>query len=371
MHVIDGLRAGGKERQLVELVKGCAHDGGFRSLVISLREDSFWPELERFEGVDVEYVVRQWRYDPMIALRLVKRIRRHAVDVVVAWESLCALYALIAAKSCRIPMVNYMIQDAPRRLDFKVRWRAATTFPISDLVVANSRAGLRAYGYDGAKSAVLRNGYDVRRSDGRKRDDDELRRRWGLPDGPIIGMVAAFRPDKDQAALIRAAGDLLRRHPSMQVVFVGGGVTLPACRRLAATIAPERIHFLGPVGEGIDSLISSFSVGVLATFTEGISNSLMEYMAAAKPVVASAGGGTGELVIDGETGFLVPPGDPGALAAAISELLENEELRNTMGDAGRRRIEQEFSLDQLVTGFRALCLRVRPDLSGLSATAAP
>jgi glycosyltransferase involved in cell wall biosynthesis len=88
----------------------------------------------------------------------------------------------------------------------------------------------------------------------------------------------------------------------------------------------------------VESYINVMDVCVLATFTEGISNSVMEYMALGKPVVATEGGGTGELVRSGETGFLVKPSDPGMMAGKIEELISDEELRKRMGEMGKDRI---------------------------------
>src|SRR5438876_8916005 len=95
-------------------------------------------------------------------------------------------------------------------------------------------------------------------------------------------------------------------------------------------------------------MVKTFTVGVLSTFTEGISNSVMEYMALKKPVVATDGGGTRELVVEGETGFLVPPGKPEALAAKIEYLLDNPDDARRMGEAGAARLRCEFSIARMI-----------------------
>src|SRR5262249_16906176 len=109
----------------------------------------------------------------------------------------------------------------------------------------------------------------------------------------------------------------------------------------------------------LESLINLFDVGVLATFTEGISNSIMEYMALSKPVVATDGGGTKELVLEGETGFLVPAGDAAALAARLDALLDDARLATRMGLAGRARLLAAFDLSSLVEKHRAVYLGKR------------
>jgi glycosyltransferase involved in cell wall biosynthesis len=102
---------------------------------------------------------------------------------------------------------------------------------------------------------------------------------------------------------------------------------------------------------GIESLISIMDVCVLSTFTEGISNSILEYMAAGKPVVATDGGGTSEIVKEGETGFLVHAAKPAELAEKIEQLLNNEELRAKMGESGKERIKKKFSIDSMIDKY--------------------
>ena len=128
-------------------------------------------------------------------------------------------------------------------------------------------------------------------------------------------------------------------------VAVGDGETLQASKEMAAGVAA--IKFLGQ-RKNVEEIVETFDVGVLSTFTEGISNSIMEYMALRKPVVATEGGGTKELVVDGETGFLVPPKNPDALAAKIEYLLDNPEIARHMGDAGEARLRRKFSTARMV-----------------------
>lgn len=131
-----------------------------------------------------------------------------------------------------------------------------------------------------------------------------------------------------------------------EVVFVavGDGETLEASKKLSADVGA--LKFLGK-RKNVEEIVATFDIGVLSTFTEGISNSVMEYMALRKPVVATDGGGTRELVVDGETGFLVPPGNADSLAAKIEHLLDNPDTARHMGEAGEARLKREFSLTRM------------------------
>jgi len=108
----------------------------------------------------------------------------------------------------------------------------------------------------------------------------------------------------------------------------------------------QRIRFLGQ-RQDVDSLVPQMDIGVLCTFTEGISNSILEFMAAGKPVVVTDGGGSRELVMHGVHGFLVPVSDPSTVAEKIDLLLSDDNRALQMGMAGRQRVEESFSLEAL------------------------
>jgi glycosyltransferase involved in cell wall biosynthesis len=158
-------------------------------------------------------------------------------------------------------------------------------------------------------------------------------------------MVAEFNRFKDYPTFIRAARRICKNRKDVVFAAVGDGETLEVCKKLAAGV--EAMKFLGK-RKNVVQLVKTFDIGVLSTFTEGLSNSIMEYMALRKPVVATEGGGTQELVVDGETGFLVPLENPDALAAKIEYLLDNPDIARRMGEAGEARLRREFSITRMV-----------------------
>jgi glycosyltransferase involved in cell wall biosynthesis len=135
------------------------------------------------------------------------------------------------------------------------------------------------------------------------------------------------------------------RRKEVVFVAVGDGESLEASKKLAGDVGA--IRFLGQQNN-VEEIIATFDIGVLSTFTEGISNSVLEYMALRKPVVATDGGGTREVVVDGETGFLVPQEDPDALAAKIEYLLDNPDCARRMGEAGGVKIRHDFSITRMI-----------------------
>ncbi len=143
----------------------------------------------------------------------------------------------------------------------------------------------------------------------------------------------------------------------MTFVAVGDGINLEKFKNIVSQEFQNRIKFLEKQKD-IESIINIFDIGVLSTYTEGISNSILEYMALGKPAVATEGGGTKELIIDGETGFLVEQKNYIQLADKIEYLLENEKVAVEMGEKGRKRIKKEFGLEKMTNSYVSLYRRL-------------
>jgi glycosyltransferase involved in cell wall biosynthesis len=161
-------------------------------------------------------------------------------------------------------------------------------------------------------------------------------------------------PVKGQTDLLVAFREVLRWHPGARLVLVGDGVRRPLLERMARELGvAERAHFLG-YRRDVPALLSRAALSVSASHAEGLSNAILEAMASRLPVVATAVGGTPELVRDGVNGLLVPPGSPGALARRMSEALADPTRARRMGERGRRVVEREFDLRQMRLGYDAL-----------------
>lgn len=159
---------------------------------------------------------------------------------------------------------------------------------------------------------------------------------------PIIGVVASLLPIKDHATLFRATHILVRRWPGLALVVVGSGPSLDELQTLATQLGiADNVRFAG-LRPQTPSFHHLFDLSVLSSVSEGFPNSLLEAMAAGRPIVATAVGGVRDAVRDGENGLLVPPGDPERLASAIAALIEDPERATAMGRAGAQRARTEF-----------------------------
>jgi glycosyltransferase involved in cell wall biosynthesis len=159
---------------------------------------------------------------------------------------------------------------------------------------------------------------------------------------------------KDQAGLIRAFAMVRRSHPAALLVLAGDGPCRAELERLATdTGLAEHVKFLG-TRDDVPAVMSAFDVFALPSIAEGISNTLLEAMASGLPVVATRIGGNPEIVAERVCGTLVPRQDPEALAAAISEYLEDPETRRRHGAGSRERAVRHFSLERMIEGYRNL-----------------
>lgn len=351
VHFIDKLSAGGKERQCVELVKYLAARGDYTVCIVTMEANLFYTELQSLPRVHVVHMPRYIKHDPTLFWRFLRLCWRLRPAAITAWHPMAAIFSLPAARLLRIKLMSAIIQDAPAVLTPTLKRRSTLIFALSDSIIGNSAAGIQVYQPPAKKTALIYSAYDLARLS-RPPDPHYLRRAFAIHTQYIVGMVATFSQFKDQPTLIAAAAIVLAQRNDVTFVMIGGGPTLPACRALVPPGQAANIRITGEVAVPTEDLVAGFDIGVLITFTEGISNSIMEYMILGKPVVATDGGGTCELVLNGESGLLVPPRDAAAVAAALLRLLDDGSCRHAMGARGRRRIESEFSADHV---FKRYC----------------
>jgi len=175
---------------------------------------------------------------------------------------------------------------------------------------------------------------------------------------PVIGCTARLHRKSDHATLLRAFARLSARWPEARLLLVGHGPEGPRLRALADALGVSpRVHFLGEQPD-VAPYLAQMDLYVQASMAEGMPNSVLEAMATGLPVVATAVGGTPELVLDGQTGLLVAPGDPSALADALLALLADRRLAESLGRAGRARVEAHFGEQLMIQQMEALLDRL-------------
>jgi len=353
LHLIDTLKAGGKERQLIELLKGLSKRERIEARLVILSDSIDYSYVRRL-NLGIYFLKRRMKRDPLLFLQLFTICRQFQPDILHSWESMCSLYALPIAKILRIPFISGIVRDAPSKIRFlgKTWRRTRLTFPFSRIVLANSLAGLKSYHVPRNKGCCIYNGFDFSRTENLI-DKEFIRRKYGIQTPKVVGMVARFHPRKDYATFISAALQILERHRDVTFLAIGAGNNLPTCKEMVPVRYRNNIKFLGEQKD-VESIVNVFDVGVLASYADGISNAIMEYMALEKPVVATDHGGTREIVVHNKTGFLVAPKNPGQLSAKIAFLLNNRETAMEMGRRGYVRLRDEFGLEKMTDQYIGL-----------------
>jgi glycosyltransferase involved in cell wall biosynthesis len=348
------MEVGGKERRLMELLRGLKSRGTMKCELVVLSDEIFYSSVSGLE-VRIHRLKRRTKKDLSVLVKLYRICREFQPDIVHSWGSMCSVYAIPIVKALGIKFVNGMIADVPPKLKSLEREnvRARLTFPFSDLIVANSYAGLKAFAAPEHRSHCIHNGFDFARVENLK-DPDVIKRKYHINTPFVVGMVAVFTNRKDYQSFITAAEAIVRKRDDVTFLGIGDGDLLKKCREKITDAFQTRILLPG-AQQDVESIVNVFDVGVLATndeiHGEGISNAIMEYMALSKPVVATHGGGTGEIVVDNVTGFLVEPRQPAGLAERIEFLLEHKDEARSMGMAGKQRIVDEFSLEKMVDRY--------------------
>jgi glycosyltransferase involved in cell wall biosynthesis len=252
------------------------------------------------------------------------------------------------------------------------RWLARTC--ISDFVVNAEalRRELLSYGWVAPERVtVIYNGIDPAASAPRRSREavrEELRARSEIP---ILLCAARLADDKGQEDLIRAVASLQPVHPDLRVLIVGEGSRRPALEALVAAAGlGAQIQFLG-FRSDVPDLLGAADVVVIPSYREGVPNIALEAMAAGRPVVATAVSGTPEAVIDGETGLLVPPGQPDALAGALARILADPVEARSMGERGKARVQARFRADTALANWEQYLSARRAPARGASGRASP
>lgn len=346
--MIGGEIAGGQlvALQLARAARERAHDAWFAA-----PGEGPFTERVREEGFAVEFVDVSRTFKAVGALQLVRLLRETKTDVLHTHTQLAPniLGRLSAVMSgvrvvAHIHIESYFRPGIVGRLYHRPLDNA--TARLCQAVVAvseDTRRALVEQGYPPERVVVVHNGVEL---DGRPPSP---------PTGRTVVEVGRLAPVKGQRQLVEA----IARIDDARLVFVGkdlersGAYERELARRAEQLGVRDRVTFAGYRSDARE-LMRDAAVVALPSLAEGLPVVLLEAMAQARPVVATAVGGTPELVVDGETGLLVPPGDADALAAALRALLDDPRRARELGEAGRRRVEERFTAERMTDAVLAL-----------------
>ena len=346
MFVIDTLASGGKERRMTELLKVLSLEEDVKVELVTMSNVIHYNDIFDLD-IKITQLLRKRKKELSMFGKLYSLIKVSAPDAVHCWESMTAVYLAPVCRILRCPLINGMVTNVPlQRNIFYHHWlRARLTFPFSRVIVSNSKAGLTAYKVPVKRGRVIYNGYNFERLLSLTAER-ELKKELDITTTYVVGMVASFGNPKDYPCYYKAAEALLEKRDDITFLAVGAATDSPGSVGMVSAGLRRYFRFLG-VRQDVDSIVNILDIGVLSSLTEGISNAIVEYMAQAKPVVASDSGATPELVVDGNTGFLFETRNSVSLKDKIEILLADKELRLEMGNRGRNRIKEYFSIEQM------------------------
>ena len=362
---------GGTERQFVnlglalnperfDLRFGCTHPWGH-----------FLKEVQEREIPVTSYPIGSFASARCLSqqLRLAHHLAQQDIQIVQGYSFYGNVFALPAARLAGTPVVIASVRDQGAYLTPRQKMVQRLVCRMADCVLVNAdaiREWLIADGFEPEKIVVIPNGIDVGRFHA-SADAEGPRRELGIaPDAPVVTMVSRLSPTKGVEDLLEAIAAAAVTHPTLRALIVGEGLVaqdgvvkqdrayldslIARAKRLGIT---DRVIFTGYRSD-IPALLAQSTVFVLPSLTEGLSNVVLEAMAAGLPVIATRVGGTPEIIREGQNGLLVPPSDPVALRTAITTVLDNPALAKGLGDAARRSVEDRFSMARMVNATEAL-----------------
>ncbi len=339
VQLIAPSKIAGAERSTVSLCRGLSARG--HEVPLLVKHSHALIDAARAEGVDAISMRFSGKLNLLAVGRLARWFRRHDVDLVATQLSTASLWGTLAARALGLPSVATV-----RALNSK------TCYVYADRIIAVShavKAHLIGQGIDAAKIRVVYNGVDLDKF-APCADRAGAKRAQGLPaDALVIGVVAHLTAKKGHRWFLDAVAPLCQRHPQLRVVLLGDGDERANLERQARALNIEnRVVFAG-FHDDVVPLMNAMDIVVLPPIAkEGFGRVLVEAGAMSLPVIGSDIGGIGEVIVAEQTGLIVACGDEGALRNAMATLIEDEELREKMGAAGRERAGREFSQERMV-----------------------
>ncbi|MCE9609375.1 MAG: glycosyltransferase [Chthoniobacter sp.] len=369
LFLITDLYNGGAETMLYHILRFLDRER-FEPQVISLMDRGKFGDIFETMGVPVQTIdMQQGRPTPGSFFRLLKLVRAARPDVIQGWMYHANIAAQLASLFVRVPVCwcvhssfgSYATEKPLTRLMIwlaaRVSRRAAKVVFVSHI----SRTQHEKIGYAAERGCVIPNGVDLAMFQPSAEARASVRAELGLtPSAPLVGMTARYHPQKDHANFLQAAALLARQRPDVHFLLAGFNVNQENATLvgLVKTLGLEgRVHLLGERSD-MPRLLASFDLATLSSsFGEAHPLAISEAMACAVPCVVT-NVGDGALVV-GETGAVVPPSDPAALAGGWARILADGGTARALGQAARRRTEENYSVAAVVRSYEELFVSLK------------
>ena len=278
-----------------------------------------------------------------------KFLRENRIDIIQTHDFYTNVFGMLAGRMANVPARIAAKRETGTKSSAQ-RFVERRAYAFAHAVVANARAvknHLLETGVSAEKIEVIYNGLDLAKFDLKDANRAEILKSFDLPaeeNLKFVAIIANFRSDvKNHPMFLRAARRVKENFPGARFVLAGEGERLGEMKNLAKELGLENESFFIDNCGDVPRLLAASDICVLSSRTEGFSNSILEYMAAGKPVVATDVGGAGEAIREGENGFLVASNDDAAMANRLLELLRDAEKAKIFGASGRAAAQEKFS----------------------------
>lgn len=360
-HIIYRLTIGGLENGLVNLINNLPDDHYRHAIVCTTEATEF---RDRIRRRDVEiYELRKRPGKDIAAYGRMWRILRRLRPRIVHTRNLPALDMIIPAYFSRVPRFVHsehgldMIELDGKNTKYNLMRRASRL--VIDRYVTVSRDLnewlRREVGIPAARIETIYNGVDTARFSPEGAEPCILPQGFSPPGSIVVGTLGRFDTVKNQVLLVRTVARVLDHRPELRarlrLVLIGDGKERGAIEAALAADSLRDISWMPGFRDDTPSVYRALDIFVLPSLREGISNTLLEAMSSARPVIATRIGGNPEIVPDGIVGQLVEPGNPDALAQAIQRYIDDPPLMRAHGEAGRTHVLRSFSLDAMVKNY--------------------
>jgi len=361
-HLIKGLGRGGAEKLLSEgLAYADRQRFSYTYGYFLPWKDALVDELKA-QGADV-YLFRS-RNSVEILLRsprVAQVLRKCRADLLHCHLPLAGVVGRLAGRFSRIPVV-YTEHNVLERHHRLTRWANLLTWRMQRKVIAVSNevsASILQSTDHSTPVQVIQNGVNVEKFSPEKSAGTPVRGQRGIPlDAMVVGTIAVFTPKKRLDDWLRAALEIHQAYRGVRFLIVGDGPLRPELKSLNERLGLDQVvHFAG-LQEDVRPYLAAMDIYMMSSQFEGLPIALLEAMAMELPVVGTSVGGIPEVVVEGKTGLLVPPGEPAQITSAVLKLLEMPDARRSMGQAGRKLVSEKFGMERMIRELEAVYLEV-------------
>ncbi|WP_298488569.1 glycosyltransferase [uncultured Maribacter sp.] len=354
--VLDTFGGGGKERRCLQLLQGLNKQGYTDIQIIIVNNDVAYEELYLVDA-QLHIIDRKKRGLNILQtfIILYYLLRKFNSDIVQVWGVFSTFFINPIRCIMRFKYIGSYVANCNKPKKFSIEnFNIRLNSLLSNYVIGNSEAGIKAYSIPRRKAKVIYNGFNEERYINNDFNKVKFKEDIGVSSTYVVSMIARLDANKDQETFILAAKEIIRKRKDVTFLIIGGGPNLEYLQTLITEFESLYIYFLG-FRSDVENILSITDVSVLCTnpskHKEGVSNAIMESFAFGVPVIATNDGGTPEIVETDVNGFLIEEHNSQILSERICEILNNEKLKIKLSHAAKSTIKTKFSLNNMTTQY--------------------